>query len=87
MASAFTISWFAHYGDPFSREYYASILVLMEIGLMVGRIVNLMPTCLFISEENFLSYFMLLGMFTLSVIPFLAYSKHLDKEGKAIKEH
>ncbi len=59
----------------------------MEIGLMVGRIVNLMPTCLFISEENFLSYFMLLGMFTLSVIPFLAYSKHLDKEGKAIKEH
>jgi MFS family permease len=85
LASAFTISWFAHYGDSFSREYYASILVLMEIGLMIGRIINLVPTCLFITEGNYLSYFMLLGVFTLSVIPFLAYSKHLDKERKAVK--
>jgi MFS family permease len=87
LASAFTISWFAHYGDSFSREYYASILVLMETGLMIGRIINLVPMRLFISEGNYLSYFMLLGVFTLSVIPFLAYSKHLDGEGKAIKEH
>ena len=43
LASAFTISWFANYGDSFSREYYASILVLREIGLMIGRILNLIP--------------------------------------------
>lgn len=87
LAGAFTISWFAHYGDSFSKEHYASILVLMEIGLMIGRMINLVPTCFFISEENYLSYFRLLGVFTLSVIPFLAYSKHLDKEGKAIERH
>jgi MFS family permease len=80
LASAFTISWFAHYGDSFGKEYYASILVVMEAGLMIGRIINLVPTCLFISEENFLSYFTLLGVFSLAVIPFLLISK-----GKPIK--
>ncbi|MGB9740637.1 MAG: MFS transporter [Candidatus Bathyarchaeia archaeon] len=75
LASAFTISWFAHYGDSFGREYYASILVLMEAGLMVGRIINLLPTCLLISQGNFLGYFVLLGVFSLSVIPFLVISK------------
>jgi MFS family permease len=75
LASAFTISWFAHYGDSFGREYYASILVLMETGLMIGRIINLLPTCLFISEGNFLGYFTLLGFFSLSVTPFLVVSK------------
>jgi MFS family permease len=75
LASAFTISWFAHYGDSFGKEYYASILVVMETGLMIGRIINLMPTCLLISEGNFLSYFTILGFFSLSVIPFLLVSK------------
>ncbi|MGQ9538732.1 MAG: MFS transporter [Candidatus Bathycorpusculaceae bacterium] len=79
LASAFTISWFAYYGDSFSREYYASILVLMEVGLMIGRMINLVPTCLFISENKYQRYFRLLGIFTLSVIPFLAYSKRLNR--------
>jgi uncharacterized membrane protein YccF (DUF307 family) len=78
LASAFTISWFAHYGDSFSREYYASILVLMEVGLMVGRIVNLMPTCIFVSVGDYRGYFRLLGLLSLLVVPFLAYSRHVD---------
>lgn len=78
LAGAFTISWFAHYGDSFSREHYASILVLMEVGLMIGRTVNLIPTCIFISKGDYPSYFAALGGFTLLLIPFLAYSKHVD---------
>jgi MFS family permease len=77
-ASAFTISWFAHYGDSFSREHYASILVLMEIGLMIGRMINLIPTCLFISKGDYGSYFALLGALALLLIPFFAYSKQVE---------
>ncbi|MEM3617814.1 MAG: MFS transporter [Candidatus Bathyarchaeia archaeon] len=79
LASAFTISWFAHYGDSFSRKHYASILVLMEVGLMLGRIVNLMPTFIFIPKGDYQSYFMLLGVLTLINIPFLAYNKRLQR--------
>ncbi|MEM3789058.1 MAG: MFS transporter [Candidatus Bathyarchaeia archaeon] len=79
LASAFTISWFAHYGDSFSREYYASILVLMEVGLMLGRIVNLIPTYIFIPKGDYQSYFMLLGVLALINIPFLAYNKRLQR--------
>lgn len=79
LASAFTISWFAHYGDSFSREHYASILVLMEVGLMVGRLINLAPTYIFISKENLQGYFTLLGALILSVIPILVYSKHVSE--------
>jgi hypothetical protein len=78
LASAFTISWFAHYGDSFSREHYASILVLMEIGLMIGRMINLIPTCLFISKGDYGSYFALLGALALLLIPFFAYSKQVE---------
>ncbi|MEM0095665.1 MAG: MFS transporter [Candidatus Bathyarchaeia archaeon] len=80
LASAFTISWFAHYGDSFNREQYASILVLMEAGLMVGRLINLVPTYIFISKADFQSYFTLLGTLILSVIPILVYSKHVSEK-------
>jgi len=75
LAGAFTLSWFAHYGDSFSREYFASILVLMEVGLMIGRIINLAPTFIFISEANYANYFIFLGVVSLFLIPFLAASK------------
>jgi hypothetical protein len=51
LASAFSLSWFAHYGDSFKREHYASILVMMEVGLMIGRTANLAPTYLFITGQ------------------------------------
>ncbi|MGB9671669.1 MAG: MFS transporter [Candidatus Bathyarchaeales archaeon] len=75
LASTFTLSWFAHYGDSFSREHYASTLVLMEVSLMIGRIINLLPTCIFLSYGNFLGYFTLLGVFSLMLIPILTISK------------
>jgi hypothetical protein len=75
LASAFTISWFAHYGDSFDRRYYASILVMMETGLMIGRIMNLPPTCIFISEGEYQTYFMLIGLCTSILIPFLLWQR------------
>jgi MFS family permease len=79
LSSAFTISWFAHYGDSFDRRYYASILVMMETGLMIGRMINLLPTCIFVSEGKYQAYFMLIGVCTLILIPFLLYGKRLKK--------
>lgn len=79
LAGAFTISWFAHYGDSFSRENYASILVLMEVGLMIGRLINLAPTYVFISKTDYQGYFTLMGALILLVIPFAAYIKHVEK--------
>jgi MFS family permease len=75
LASAFSISWFAYYGDSFSKEHYASILVMMEVGLMIGRTINLAPTYIFISKADYTSYFMLLGVVSLFLIPFFIASK------------
>lgn len=78
LAGAFSLSWFAYYGDYFAREYYASILVMMEVGLMIGRLINLVPTYVFI-PENYQSYFILLGIFSLFLIPLLIVSKRSRK--------
>jgi MFS family permease len=75
-ANAFRISWFAHYGDSFANEQYASILVMMETALMVGRIVNLTPTYIFMSQADYTSYFILLGTILLSLIPLYLISKN-----------
>jgi MFS family permease len=75
LASAFGLSWFAYYADVFPKENYASILVLMEVGLMLGRIINLAPMYTFLSGSNYAMYFMLLGVVSLLLIPFFAKSK------------
>jgi len=74
-ASAFSLSWFAHYGDSFERKYHASILVMMEVDLMIGRIANLAPTYLFIARNDYTSYFTILGFFALLLIPIYIASK------------
>ncbi|MEM3458451.1 MAG: MFS transporter [Candidatus Bathyarchaeia archaeon] len=74
-ASAFSLSWFAHYGDSFSKEYHASILVMLEAGLMIGRILNLAPTNIFISTANYTNYFTLLGLVWLLLIPIYLIAK------------
>lgn len=74
-ASAFALSWFAHYGDSFSREYHASILVMMEVGFMTGRIINLIPTYFFITTNNYASYFLTLGSVSLLLTPLFMFSK------------
>lgn len=78
-ANAFRISWFAHYGDSFTNSQYASILVMMETGLMIGRIVNLAPTYIFVSQANYTGYFILLGIVVLSLIPLYLISKNNDR--------
>lgn len=75
LANAFNISWFAHYGDSFGKEYYASILVLMEVGLMIGRIINLAPTYVFITSADYASYFRLSGVVLLFMIPLCVASE------------
>jgi MFS family permease len=78
LAGAFSLSWFAYYGDFFSKENYASILVLMELGLMFGRIVNLVPTYLLV-EVQYPSYFILLAFISLFLVPFYLLSKRTVK--------
>jgi hypothetical protein len=74
-ASAFRISWSAHLGDSFGRQYYASILGMMETGLMIGRISNLLPTYLLISKNNYPGYFMVFGIVTLFMVPLYIATK------------
>jgi len=73
IAGAFWVSWFAYYGDSFNREYHASILVMMEVALMIGRIMNLIPTYYFITDSNpdYSGYFIFLSLLSLLIIPFL----------------
>jgi len=77
LAGAFWISWFAYYGDSFSREYHASILVMMEVALMIGRIINLIPTYYFITDSNpdYSGFFIFLGLISLLSIPFCILSR------------
>lgn len=78
LGSAFSISWFAHYSDSFSKEYYASILVLMEFSLMIGRIMNRAPKYIFVSKADYTSYFTLSGLVSLFLIPLYITPKRGD---------
>ncbi len=75
-ASAFALSWPALYGDFFERKYHASILVMMEVGLMAGRVFNLVPTYLFITAHDYAPYFTVLGVASLLLIPLFALSSN-----------
>jgi hypothetical protein len=74
-ANAFRISWSAHYGDSFGKEFYASMLVMMETGLMIGRSVNLVPTYLLVSQANYAGIFAFYGLVTLFLIPLYVAAK------------
>jgi MFS family permease len=78
-AGAFALSWLAYYGDCFDRKYHAGILVAMEVALMMGRILNLVPTLLFIPANNYAHYFVVLGFVSLLLIPFFVKSKDYAK--------
>lgn len=85
LASGFSLSWFAHYGDSFGREYHASILVMMEVGLMTGRIANLIPTYLFITAHDYASYFTVLSIASLLLMPiYLLSSAFLGKSNRDV---
>jgi MFS family permease len=80
LGSAFSLSWFANYGDSFKKEHYASILVMMEVGLMIGRFLNLAPTYIFLSVSDYASYFALLAIVCLSLIPLYVISTKISKQ-------
>jgi len=82
LASAFGLSWFAFYADVFPRECYASILVLMEVGYMVGRLANLVPTYILLSNNDYVAYFVLLGIASLFMIPFFMRSRAQARDGQ-----
>jgi MFS family permease len=82
-ANAFRISWFAHYGDTFGREYYASILVVMETSFMVGRVINLVPTYFLVEQADYAAYFTLLGATTLLLIPLYAMARKSNSANHA----
>lgn len=69
LAGAFGLSWLAYYGDSFTSEYYASILVMREVGLMIGRMLNLIPTYYFITVHDYSQYFIALAVVSIFVIP------------------
>jgi hypothetical protein len=47
--------------DSLAKDYHASILVLMETGLMIGRLVNPAPTYILVTRADYAEYFRLLG--------------------------
>ena len=47
----------------------ASILLMMEVGLMIRRFANLAATYIFIAQANHASHFTLLGAALLFLIP------------------
>jgi MFS family permease len=75
LAGAFSLSWFANYGDSFRKEYYAGMLVMMEVGLMIGRIANLLPTYIFIKEANYKLFHALRDSFAISDSSFCCIKK------------
>jgi MFS family permease len=84
LASAFSLSWFAYYGDSFGREYHASILVMMEVGLMMGRVMNLIPTYFYINNSDYGSYFKALGLVSLLPMPLYFFcAKQLARDSTA----
>jgi hypothetical protein len=78
-AGAFALSWSALYGDFFERKYHASILVMMEVGLMAGRVLNLVPTYLFIITYDYAPYFMVLGIASLLLTPLFILSRKISR--------
>jgi MFS family permease len=80
LASAFAISWLAHYGDSFERKYHPGILVMMETALMMGRILNLIPTYLYLTAYDFARYFVVLGFVSLLLIPFFVKSRDYSSD-------
>jgi MFS family permease len=85
LANALHISWFAYYADCFNRESYASLLVMMEVGLMMGRTLNLIPAYVFVSQANYTGYFALLGIITPVLIPLYIVSRRNSNSEKSSK--
>jgi MFS family permease len=79
---AFSPLLFALYGDFFKRKQHATLVVLWEVFLMFGRLANLIPTGIFINSFDFKSYFLVVGILSLSCVALLVLLKALHSKGK-----
>jgi MFS family permease len=69
LATALYISWFVYYGDSYNREKHGALLVMMELGLACGRILNLVPVVFYVSSGSFSLYFLISGIASLLLFP------------------
>jgi len=82
LANAFWIALFSMYGDFFKRKYHATLVVLWEFLLMIGRLAGLVPVYVFINQFDFGSYYWILGLISLIIIIPYAILQYLHYKGK-----
>jgi hypothetical protein len=80
VSMAFSMLLFSLYGDFFKRKQHAMLVVLWEVFLMTGRILNLIPVKMYLPGFDFSSYFLAVGLLSLAapvgfIILRLLYSK------------
>lgn len=81
-SGAFGLFLFALYGDFFKRNHHATLVVLWEVFLMFGRLANLVPLGIFIGSFDFRSYFLVVGIVSLSGAALFAVLKLLHYKGR-----
>lgn len=82
ISSAFTFLVFALFGDFFKRKQHATLVVLWEVFLMVGRLANLAPLDIFVGNSDFKDYFLVVGLVSLIVIVFFMQLRRLYRRGE-----
>lgn len=82
LSGAFGISLFVLYGDFFKRRHHATLVVLWEMFIMSGRLLNLIPIGIFINSLDFRSYFLVIGIASLSAVAPFFILKLLHSRGK-----
>jgi hypothetical protein len=90
IAGAFWPALFALYGDFFKRKYHATMVVLWEVFLMIGRMANLVPVAVFINNFDFSGYFFVIGITALmwiipyALLQFLHYKGYIMSDVKQV---
>jgi MFS family permease len=88
LAGVFWIALFSVYGDFFERKYHATLIVLWETFLMIGRLSNLVLVFIFINNFNFSGYFCTIGLISLlgiipyAILQFLFYKRIIKIDAK-----
>jgi MFS family permease len=82
ISSAFGGLLFSLYGDFFKRRQHATLVVLWEVFLMIGRFSNLIPVSVFIVNFDFKDYFIVVGIASLLSVAALAVLKLQHSKGR-----
>jgi MFS family permease len=81
LCGAFWPAVFSLYGDFFKRKYHASLVVLWEVMLMIGRLGSLVPVVVFINTFDYSNYFLVCGIISLALIVPGAILQFLHSKG------